>query len=207
MAMTRQWDNMNIEASIASLVEAVPKPSLGLPDSVFYYISRTTPLVNVDLLIKDENGRTLLSWRNDQYAGTGWHVPGGIVRFKERLETRVEKVAEAEIETAVQFDPTPIALHQIIHEEHEIRGHFVSLLYKCFVPGTFKPRNEGLSPEDAGYLVWHDRCPANLLHMQEVYRKYIDDILGLPYLVSCQNRSNPPCSSLEKALAGFPHEE
>jgi ADP-ribose pyrophosphatase YjhB (NUDIX family) len=178
MAMTRKWDHLSIEASIATLVEAVPEPSLGLPDSVFYYISRTTPLVNVDLLIKDENGRTLLSWRDDQYAGTGWHVPGGIVRFKERLETRVEKVAEAEIGTAVQFDPTPIALHQIIHEKHEIRGHFVSLLYKCFVPGTFKPRNEGLSLENAGYLVWHDRCPANLLHIQEVYRKYIDDISG-----------------------------
>src|SRR5208283_5853271 len=114
MAMTRQWDNMNIEASIATLVEAVPEPSLGLPDSVFYYISRTTPLVNVDLLIKDEKGRTLLSWRNDQYAGMGWHIPGGIVRFKETLETRVQKVAEAEIGTAVQFNPTPIALHQII---------------------------------------------------------------------------------------------
>ncbi|MGA2223293.1 MAG: NUDIX domain-containing protein [Syntrophobacteraceae bacterium] len=176
--MTRQWDHLNIEASIATLVETVPEPSLGLPDSVFYYISRTTPLVNVDLLIKDENGRTLLSWRDDQYAGTGWHVPGGIVRFKERLETRVEKVAEAEIGTAVQFDPTPIALHQIIHEENEIRGHFVSLLYKCFVPGTFKPRNEGLSQENAGYLAWHDRCPANLLDIQEVYRKYIDDISG-----------------------------
>jgi len=51
-------------------------------------------------------------------------------------------------------------------------------LYKCFVPGTFKPRNEGLSLENAGYLVWHDCCPANLLHIQEVYRKYIDDISG-----------------------------
>ena len=103
--MTGQADHLNTCAAIATLVEAVPEPSLGLPDSVFYYISRTTPLVNVDLLIKDENGRTLLSWRNDQYAGIGWHLPGGIVRFKERLETRVEKVAETEIGTAVRFDP------------------------------------------------------------------------------------------------------
>jgi len=176
MRITVQRDHLNIEDSIATLVEAVPQPSLGLPDSVFHYLSRMTPLVNVDLLIKDENGRTLLSWRNDQYAGTGWHVPGGIVRFKERLETRVEKVAEIEIGMAVRFDPTPIALHQVIHEEHEIRGHFISLLYKCFLPGAFKPRNEGLSPQDAGYLMWHDRCPANLLHVQEIYRRYIDDI-------------------------------
>ncbi len=168
---------MNIEASIATLVEAVPDPSSGLPDDIFYYISRTTPLVNVDLLIKDEKGRTLLSWRNDQYAGTGWHVPGGIVRFKERLETRVEKVAESEIGTALRFDPTPIALNQIILAEREIRGHFISFLYRCFLPGAFKPGNEGLFPEDAGYIEWHDRCPVDLLHIQEIYREYIDEIM------------------------------
>jgi ADP-ribose pyrophosphatase YjhB (NUDIX family) len=169
-------NNLKIMASIAALDEEAPHPSSGLPDDLFYYISRTTPLVNVDLLIKDENGRTLLSWRNDKYAGIGWHVPGGIVRFKETLETRVKKVAETEIGTTIRFDPTPIALHQMIHREREVRGHFISLLYECFLPGTFKPRNEGLSLEDAGYLVWHDRCPANLLHVQEGYRKYIDDI-------------------------------
>jgi colanic acid biosynthesis protein WcaH len=172
--MTTMTDYPSIEASIAALLEAVPDPALGLPEEVFYYISQTTPLVNVDLLIKDENGRTLLSWRDDQYAGTGWHIPGGIVRFKERLETRVEKVAETEIGTAVRFDPTPVALHQIIYHEHQIRGHFISLLYKCFLPGTFEPRNRGLAPEDAGYLAWHDHCPVNLLDIQEIYRKYID---------------------------------
>lgn len=173
--MTGEGERLDTEAAVTALIEAVPDPSRGLPDNVFYYISRTTPLVNVDLLIKDENGRTLLSWRNDLYAGIGWHVPGGIVRFKETLETRIEKVAATEIGTAVRFDPAPIALHQIIMEEREIRGHFISLLYKCFVPGSFEPRNAGLSPKDAGYLMWHDRCPANLLHVQEMYRKYIDE--------------------------------
>lgn len=147
---------------------------MGLPDNVFYYISRTTPLVNVDLLIKDENGRTLLSWRNDRLAGNGWHVPGGIVRFKEKLETRVQKVAQMEIGADIQFDAGPIALHQMIHQEREIRGHFISLLYRCFLPGTFNPKNEHLSMGDAGYLMWHDRCPTNLLPIHDVYRKYIN---------------------------------
>jgi ADP-ribose pyrophosphatase YjhB (NUDIX family) len=166
---------LNTEAAIAALVEAVPDPSLGLPDNVFYYISRTTPLINVDLLIKDKNGRTLLSWRNDIYSGNGWHVPGGIVRFKEPLETRIEQVARVEIGAAVTFDPTPIALHQMIHQEREIRGHFISLLYKCYLPGTFKPKNERITIEDGGYLMWHDRCPANLLSIHEIYREYINE--------------------------------
>lgn len=169
-----QGAHPNIEAAVASLIDAVPDPSMGLPDKVFCYISRMTPLVNVDLLIKDEDSRTLLSWRNDAYDGIGWHVPGGIVRFKERLETRVAKVAELEIGASVQFDPRPIDLHQFIHREREIRGHFISLLYRCFLPSTYKPINKGLSEKDAGYLAWHDRCPENLLHIHEVYRKYIN---------------------------------
>lgn len=164
---------MNIAEAIAVLDKQVPNPSAGLPDEVFYYISRTTPLVNVDLLIKDEKGRTLLSWRNDQCCGQGWHVPGGIVRFRETLETRVKKAAETEIGVEVEFDRTPIALNECIHYEREVRSHFVSILYKCFLPSTFVPENKGLSRKSAGYLKWHESCPKNLIKFHEMYRKYI----------------------------------
>lgn len=164
---------MNIADAIAVLDKYVPNPSAGLPDEVFSYISRTTPLINVDLLIKDENRRTLLSWRNDQYAGKGWHVPGGIVRFKETLETRVKKVAKTELGVDVSFDATPMALNQIINPEHEIRGHFISFLYKCTLPSVFIPENKGISPDDAGYLAWHNDCPDDLIKCHEIYRKYI----------------------------------
>jgi len=164
---------MNISEAVEVLVKEVPNPSAGLPDEVFYYISRTTPLVNVDLLIKDEKGRTLLSWRDDQYAGKGWHIPGGIVRFKERLETRVEKVAETEIGTSVAFDPAPIALNQIIIPDRQLRGHFISILYRCFLSGRFVPQNQGLAIGDRGYLMWHDCCPDDLLGFHEIYREYI----------------------------------
>ncbi|MBI4650514.1 NUDIX domain-containing protein [Candidatus Desantisbacteria bacterium] len=164
---------MNIADAVEVLVKQVPDPSMGLPDEVFYYISRTTPLVNVDLLIKDEKGRTLLSWRNDQYAGKGWHIPGGIVRFKETFETRIKKVAETEIGFGVSFDLVPIALNQLIQHDREIRSHFISILYKCFLPGSFIPQNKGLSREDKGYLMWHDFCPDNLIKYHEIYRNYI----------------------------------
>ncbi len=164
---------MDITDAIAVLDKQFPDPSAGLPDEIFYYISRTTPLVNVDLLIKDENERTLLSWRNDQYAGKGWHVPGGIVRFKETLETRVKKVAETEIGIDIRFNVVPIALNQLIHHGRNTRSHFISILYKGFLSGSFVPKNKGLSAEDKGYLMWHDSCPDNLIRFHEMYRKLI----------------------------------
>lgn len=163
---------MNTNEAIEFLDKQVPNPSEGLPDEVFYYISRTTPLVNVDLLIKDEKGRTLLSWRDDQYTGKGWHVPGGIVRFKEKLETRIQKVAKNEIGATVKFDLVPIAINQIMCRENT-RGHFISILYKCFLTNKFIPKNKNLTNRDPGYLEWHTTCPDNLLKFHEIYRKFL----------------------------------
>ena len=163
---------MNVHGAIRFLDRQISNPSLGLPEEIFLFISRTTPLVNVDLLIKDENGRVLLSWRDDQYCGKGWHVPGGIVRFKEKLETRLQKIVETEIGAKVEFDPVPIAINQMIGERNT-RGHFISILYKCFLSGKFTPKNTGLSKNDKGYLMWHDFCPKNLIKVHEIYRNYI----------------------------------
>lgn len=163
---------MNIPEAIEFLDKQILNPSSGLPEDVFLFISRITPMINVDLLTKDENGRTLLSWRDDQYVGKGWHLPGGIVRFKEKLETRILKVAEKELGTVVEFDPVPIAINQIICE-HNTRGHFISILYKCFLSSKYIPKNIGLTPKDVGYLKWHDSCPENMVKVHEIYRKYI----------------------------------
>ncbi len=162
---------MNIHQAIQFLDKQIRKPSLGLPEEVFLFVSRVTPMVNVDLLIKDEKGRTLLSWRDDQYAGTGWHLPGGILRFKESLETRVIKVAEKEIGVAVKFDPVPITINQTICP-HNTRGHFISILYQCFLSGKFIP-NTGLKKKTIGYLQWHDSCPINLVKVHKIYSRYI----------------------------------
>lgn len=164
---------MTIDTAIKYLEKQIKDPSQGLPKEIFLFVSRLVPMVNIDLLIKDEKDRTLLSWRDDQYAGTGWHVPGGIVRFKEGLETRIQKVIEKEIGTAAKVNPVPIAINQVICS-HNTRGHFISLLYKCFVSGKFVPKNTGLKKTDNGYLMWHDSYPKNLVKVQQkMYKRFI----------------------------------
>ncbi|MDR2604028.1 MAG: hypothetical protein LBC55_01570, partial [Desulfovibrio sp.] len=61
------------------------------------FTSSITPMLNVDLLVRDDAGRILLSWRDDALCGTGWHVPGGVVRFQETLAERVRKTALQEL--------------------------------------------------------------------------------------------------------------
>ena len=150
----------------------INNPKKGLPEEIFYFVSRITPMINVDLLIKDKKNRTLLSWRDDKFYNKGWHIPGGIIRFKEKAEQRIQKVAMQEIGVKVKFDPCPIAIYQFF-AKHKTRGHFISLLYKCYVPDNFIPKNKNLNEKDAGFVKWHESCPKNLLKVQNIYKKYI----------------------------------
>ena len=158
--------------AINTIESYIDNPQIGLPQDVFRFISRLTPLVNVDLLIKDQENRVLLAWRQDQFAGAGWHIPGGIVRYKETLDQRIQQVALAEIGQAVQYDSNHIALNEI-HRTHSTRGHFISFLYSCSIDETFTPNNDGLKENEPGYLTWHECCPDNLITAHEMYRTFI----------------------------------
>jgi len=164
---------MTIPDAISFLDQQIVDPTVGLPEEIFLFASRITPLVNVDLLVRDGQGRTLLAWRSDTFSGHGWHIPGGIVRFKETVEDRIQKVAQRELGTAVDFHPQPIAINQLMHPSRHTRGHFLSLLFHCSLPPDFVLANHTCKPEEPGYLQWHDCCPANLIHVHEVYRPYI----------------------------------
>ena len=166
---------MDINAACRFLDEQIPDKTTGLPDEIFYFISRVTPLVNTDLLIKNKKGQILLAWRDDQYCGKGWHVPGSIVRFKEKLEHRIMETARKELGTIdIIYDITPLTIHEIIIPELENRAHFISFLYRCSFKNDFTILNNGRSANNPGYLAWHDTCPSNLIAMQEPYRKFID---------------------------------
>ena len=151
----------------------IVNPHMGLPEEFFLFVSRMTPIVNVDLLIKDELGRTLLAWRDDQYAGQGWHLPGGIIRFKETFEERLIKVSEMEIGSIVSYDKKPIALNEVF-PDHDTRGHFVSILYDCKSSSDISLNFNGTKPDEVGFLQWHNKCPDNIVEVHEMYREFID---------------------------------
>lgn len=158
---------------IERLDAAIGDPRGGLPDEVFRFVSRLTPLINVDLLIQDERARTLLTWRDDDLFGAGWHVPGGIIRYKESTAGRIRACAHDELGTTVAFDDTPLLLVEAIADQRT-RGHHVSLLFRCRLlqPADPARRADG-DPPSVGQWRWHDRCPPDLLAAQRVYARFL----------------------------------
>lgn len=154
--------------TIRLLEGQVTDPCLGLPEEIFLFVSRLTPLVNVDLLIKNDCGHVLLTWREDPIFGRGWHVPGGVVRLGESFADRIAAVAAGELGVGVSFEAAPLGIFETVEPSRESRTHHVSLLFGCRLTGEPDPERmaEGEEPR-GGAWAWYSGCP--------------DDFLQLPY--------------------------
>lgn len=161
-------------ALVARLGETIDDARHGLAEDVFLLVSRLTPMVNVDLLIRNERGENLLVWREDRFYGPGWHLPGGIVRFKEKIHTRIEKVALAELGCSVEFERTPLAVNELFSAERDVRGHFVSLLFRCRTTAAPAAALESVGGRAAnGQWRWHPGCPDDLIKEHRIYRAHL----------------------------------
>jgi len=158
---------------ISDLESLIPEPQKGLPEPVFLLISRLTPLLNVDLLIQDAQGRTLLTWREDEHYGPGWHVPGGILRFRESAANRIREVGRLELGAQVEFEPGPLLIHESLRPGKRDRSHIVSMLYRCRLL-TSLDANVRFDPKAPrpGQWQWHAGCPGNLIQEQSSYERY-----------------------------------
>jgi colanic acid biosynthesis protein WcaH len=164
---------MDLPALIENLESAIGDPHQGLPPDVFLFVSRITPLVNVDLLIQDEQRRTLLTWRDDEFYGSGWHIPGGIIRYKETAADRIRACAREELGAAVTFDAVPVLLLESIDSQKD-RGHFLSLLFRCRLSSPpDDARQAKADPPSAGAWKWHRGAPRDLLAIHQRYAPFL----------------------------------
>lgn len=155
-----------------SVLAEIPDPRQGLPDEVFDFVLRVTPMINVDLLVRDERGRTLLAWREDPW-GQGWHIVGGIIRFNEEARTRIAEVARLEFGAAIASEPAPCAINEL---RDSGRGHFISLLYRCVLPsglGNTVPWSPEQGSPNQGDLAWFAGAPEDLYPAHDIYRRWL----------------------------------
>src|SRR4029453_1655079 len=123
---------MRLDEHIDAIESAIADPSRGLPEQVFHLVTRLTPMTNVDLLIRNDRRETLLTWRDDGFY-RGWHIPGGIIRYKERMAGRVAEVARLELGALVTIKGGPLAVNEVIHADKGVRGHFIAFLFELGV--------------------------------------------------------------------------
>lgn len=148
---------------------------MDLPQHLFNYVSTITPLVSVELVIRCPRNKVLLSWRDDDLYGPGWHLPGGVVRYKESLIDRVSLVASIECSIDSFDSCTFLQVNQTINSSRDLRGHFISLIYGLTI--NYVPRISH-STLTNGSLALFSASPPNLIAQHLQYSDLINSFLS-----------------------------
>lgn len=72
-----------------------------LPAMDFLAVVHNAPLVSIDLLVHDRDGRLLVGRRTNPPAQGFWFVPGGRIRKNETLASAFSRITRAELGTAI----------------------------------------------------------------------------------------------------------
>ena len=102
-----------------------------LPEFLFLVGTAFFPQMNVELIIRFKNKKTLYLWRDDEFGNNGWHLPGGIIRPNENINKRIKEVLLEETNLSPKWIKVygPISFSEIIYSIPKIRSHFNSLVY------------------------------------------------------------------------------
>ena len=68
-----------------------------LTDTDFLHIVQATPLVSIDLILRNERGEVFLGRRTNKPAQGLWFVPGGRIRKNERVAEALRRISTREL--------------------------------------------------------------------------------------------------------------
>ena len=75
---------------------------LNEPD--FLKIIEKTPLVSIDLIVRNENNDILVGWRKNGPAKNTWFVPGGRIRKDETISDAFSHLTEKELGMKINIE-------------------------------------------------------------------------------------------------------
>jgi len=106
-----------------------------LDDERFLNVIDATPLVSVDLVVRNERGQVLLGKRINKPAQGFWFVPGGRIRKNEPVTEAIRRISSSELGTSIE-EVELLGVFDHIYpgnflDREGINTHYVSLGYGC----------------------------------------------------------------------------
>lgn len=120
-----------------------------LSEQTFQTIIGATPLISIDLIVKNPRGEVLLGYRTNRPAKGYWFVPGGRVQKNERLDKAFRRLTLAELGVEIareqaQFMGVYEHLYADSAFDEAVSTHYVVLGYELALdlPLTALPREQ-----------------------------------------------------------------
>lgn len=109
-----------------------------LDAATFSTVIDSAPLVSIDLLVTDEQGRILLGLRNNRPAKGFWFVPGGRIQKNETLSSAFQRLSLNELGVEFSINDAKLlgAFTHIYTDsifDESISTHYVAIAYELRV--------------------------------------------------------------------------
>ncbi|RKG42759.1 MULTISPECIES: GDP-mannose mannosyl hydrolase [Acinetobacter] len=108
-----------------------------LPDETFKSVIQHTPLISIDLIVRNEQGEVLLGKRVNAPAKGYWFVPGGRVRKNETLDDAFVRLVREELgikSGITRADAKFLGVFEHFYDDcvfnNEISTHYIVLAYE-----------------------------------------------------------------------------
>lgn len=97
-----------------------------------------TPLVSVDLVVRNDKEEVLLGYRTNRPAKDCWFVPGGRINKNERLQNALKRISLAELGLALEKGDLIGAFDHIYDDNFRgvegVGTHYVVVAVACRLP-------------------------------------------------------------------------
>ncbi len=104
----------------------------------FLRLVEATPLVSIDLIIRNESGEVLLGQRLNRPAQGFWFVPGGRIRKDERVKEALARISQRELGVVVANAKLLGAFDHLYQENFlgtpGVTTHYVALGFAAQLP-------------------------------------------------------------------------
>ena len=113
-----------------------------LPHDAWLQVVASAPLVSIDLIVRDGEGRVLLGLRKNEPARGLWFTPGGVIRKNETLDAAFARIADAELGLSLRrSDARLLGVHEHLYDSNfagaaNIGTHYVVLAHEVAAPAA-----------------------------------------------------------------------
>lgn len=110
------------------------------PKKIYDEFAKYFPFATVDVVIFDKNSFVLTKRNIAPYKGL-WHLPGGIIRKGERLESAAKRVVKKELNLDVTLKKFIGVYENPVRTRHDITHCFIATIVKGNISNDFQSRS------------------------------------------------------------------
>lgn len=115
-------------------------------DEDFARIIAATPLVSIDLILRNPQGQILLGYRRNRPAQDTWFVPGGRIRKNERLADAWRRIARVELGITLDA-PRLLGVYEHLYDDNALDLPGVGTHYVVLACEADLPAGAALQPD------------------------------------------------------------